>query len=108
MTIEDPLVSRRHAQIAVDGDEVPRDGGASVERAPEAVENAPEERGAGADLEGSAGGFDVVVGADAGEGAEGHRDGFAAVEADDFARQGIPAPLHGDHVADANPGKREP
>jgi hypothetical protein len=94
--------------IGVDRDErAAGDRGAVVERAAEAIDDAAEERVAGADDERAAGGFDGVVGADAGERAEGHGDGFAAVEADDFAREDVATAFDVYEVADADAGHGE-
>ena len=56
---------------------------------------------------GSARRLDLVVRPHAGERAERHRDGLAAVEADDLASERLAAPLHADDVADAHAGHGE-
>lgn len=98
----------RGRRRAVDRDLLAAGNWASaVERPAKPVDDAAEQRGARAHRQRRARGLDGIVGADARERAERHRDGLAAVEPDDLAHERLAAPAHAHDVADAHAGHHE-
>ena len=105
----DRAALERRRRIAVDRRRArPSIGGPAVDRAPEAVDHAPEQRLARAHLRS---GPPVASTSSSGptpaRAPSGIAIGLAAVEADDLARERLAAALHAHDVADAHAGQRE-
>ena len=104
----DRAAFERARGIAVDRDERSGDRRPSIERTAEPVDDPPEEIRTRAHLERPPRRLHLVVGADAGEGAERHPQRLPLREPDDLARQRLAAALHVHDVAHAHARQREP
>ena len=85
----------------------PSIGPAAVERATEAVDDAPQQRIGRAHEEAAARRLHLVVRTDADQRAERHSHRLAAIEADHLARERLAAAQHAHDVADAHAGHAE-
>ncbi len=99
--------TERDGRIAVDCDPFPIDRRPAVEGPPQPIDDAPEQRAAGAHLKRSARRLDLIVRSDSGKHSERHPVRLAAIEADDFARERRASSMHRHHIADTHPRHHE-